>query len=349
MKKYHNPAFLLSPLFFALSTGTTHQPTKTSYTQNYPYPCNQRSLAWIVLLFTSLLPQLVNAQLADSTQTDSVATVLQDSLPPDSVLRQQIDYLTRVREILLAENEQLHQDQARLTATARRRLTMDMYVDSFRSYRFYACALDPQKVSVQLHNKRKPKGTHTFASIAAEAEASGKSLMFAMNAGMFEPNHLAKGLLVIEGKTRHKIDTATKGYGNFYMQPNGIFALDTSGTAYVVTTQAYDTLTDSVKIQFATQSGPMLLVDGEINSHFNDGSPNRYIRNAVGVTPDNELVFAISERPVTFFELTSFMVRQGCVNALYLDGAISQAYFADLKVGSIEAGNRLGPIISIVR
>ncbi|MEM9987032.1 MAG: phosphodiester glycosidase family protein, partial [Bacteroidota bacterium] len=172
-------------------------------------------------------------------------------------------------------------------------------------------------------------------------------LIFAMNAGMFEPDRRAKGLLIVGGKRQQVLDTLRQGYGNFYMQPNGVFAIDTSGKAYVLTTQTYLRLADTLALNWATQSGPMMVVEGRINPLFNDGSPNRHIRNAVGVTANNELVFAMSAQRVTFYELSSFMINQGCENVLYLDGAISQAYLPTLGLDRLEAGDRLGPIIAI--
>ncbi|MEO0584994.1 MAG: phosphodiester glycosidase family protein, partial [Bacteroidota bacterium] len=240
-----------------------------------------------------------------------------------------------------------------LALTARRRLNMDMHVGMFRRYHFQTCTVDPQKIDIQLFN---PKGkrfsgqnVHTFESLEALARKYEKELVFAMNAGMFERNRQAKGLLILNGQEYKPLDLSKDGYGNFYMQPNGVFAIDSSGKAYVVKTENFLPLRDTVGIRYATQSGPMMVIEGQINPKFNDGSPNRHIRNAVGVTRDNQVIFAISEERVTFFELSSYMIQQGCTNVLYLDGAISQAYFSPLGLGSLQAGSRLGPIIAIMQ
>ncbi|MEL6695686.1 MAG: phosphodiester glycosidase family protein [Bacteroidota bacterium] len=240
-----------------------------------------------------------------------------------------------------------------LALTARRRLNMDMHVGMFRRYHFQTCTVDPQKIDIQLFN---PKGkrfsgqnVHTFESLEALARKNEQELVFAMNAGMFERNRQAKGLLILNGQEFKPLDPSKDGYGNFYMQPNGVFALDSSGKAYVVKTGDFLPLRDTIGIRYATQSGPMMVIGGQINPKFNDGSPNRHIRNAVGVTPDNQVIFAISEERVTFFELSSYMIQLGCTDVLYLDGAISQAYFSPLGLGSLQAGSRLGPIIAIMK
>ncbi len=297
----------------------------------------------------------------DTTEviTDSLQTIpTEDStmVSADTIVQEEKDSLAqlaiayeKIRQ-LEAQLDSLKSINHRLAQTAKRRLTIDMFQDSFRSFRFYACTVDPEKIDIQLFNQKEgKKGVHTFESIASLAEKRKQKLIFAMNGGMFEPNRKAKGLLVINGEQKQQLDTLTAGYGNFYMQPNGVFAIDSTNKAYVISTQDYQYLADTVPMQWATQSGPMLLRKGQMNALFNDGSPNRHIRNAVGVTPNNELVFVISERPVTFFELTSFMIKQGCTDALYLDGAISQGYFADLAIGQIKNGNRLGPIIAIMK
>lgn len=326
-------------------------------------------LLGIVLLMSSgavlaqaegeVLPEDTTGVVLDSLQSMAVDSLAQDSLveivmEEDSSSgfssQDSLSFL-QLKQIALLQNmlDSLQQNNRRLKAAADRRLTMDTFVDSFRNYLFYSCVINPHKVSIQLHNRLGRKRVHTFSSLDMLAQDRGGSLVFAMNAGMYKPNRLAKGLLIVDGKQQQKLDLRTEGYGNFYMQPNGVFALDTSGQAYVLPTQHFPALADTTEILCATQSGPMMVIDGMINDKFNDGSPNRHIRNAVGVTPDNQVVFAISRRPVTFFELSSFMIQQGCTNALYLDGAISQAYLPEIGIGSLEAGRGLGPIFVIMQ
>jgi uncharacterized protein YigE (DUF2233 family) len=226
------------------------------------------------------------------------------------------------------------------------------FTDTIRQQRFITCVTDPGRNQILVLNRhgKKNREIWTFASVAAaiERDKQPRTLHFAMNAGMYQLNRHAQGLLISRGITQQPIDPDTAGYGNFYLQPNGIFALDTSDRAYVVTTQQYPLLADSVAIRYATQSGPMMLIDGQVNDKFGRNSPNRHIRNAVGVTPFGQVVFAISEQRVTFYELSTYLLRHGCVNALYLDGAISQAYLPALGLSDLQVGTRLGPIVVII-
>jgi uncharacterized protein YigE (DUF2233 family) len=220
-------------------------------------------------------------------------------------------------------------------------------IDSLRGRTYVTYTFAPQQTDIRICHRPKPASNHTFASLAELAAAEGKSLTLAMNGGMFRPDYGPQGLLVIEGEMREPLDTARSGYGNFYLQPNGIFALDTAGRAYVIPTQQYDSLAQTTAIAYATQSGPLMVDQGQINPLFNDGSPNVHIRNAVGTTPQGQVVLAISQQEITFFQLSTLMIQQGCDQALYLDGFVSQLYLPALSIGSLDKGTYLGPLIAI--
>ena len=68
----------------------------------------------------------------------------------------------------------------------------------------------------------------------------------------------------------NKIDTIQNGYGNFYLQPNGILYLTKDNKGVVCSTKDFI----NENINYATQSGPMLVVKGKIHSMFNKGSKN---------------------------------------------------------------------------
>lgn len=150
-----------------------------------------------------------------------------------------------------------------------------------------------------------------------------EKLVFAMNGGMFEPNNAPKGLYIENDKQLQAIDTLVGGAGNFYLQPNGVFYLTKENQAQVVSTTLFQANTT---IKYATQSGPMLLVDGQVNKAFTPGSTNLNIRNGVGVKPTGEVVFALSKKKVNFYDFALFFQKMGCTNALYLDGFVSRAY-----------------------
>ena len=71
-------------------------------------------------------------------------------------------------------------------------------------------------------------------------------------------------------------------------------------------------------------------------------------RNGVGVVDGNQVVFAISEGAVRFYDFARlFRDGLGCKNALFLDGTISSLYSAGLA--RKDMGWPLGPIIAAVK
>ncbi len=153
--------------------------------------------------------------------------------------------------------------------------------------------------------------------------SKNKQLIFAMNGGMYMKDLSPQGLYIEQGKLINELDTLQEGFGNFYLKPNGVFYIKTDGTADICVTENY--LADE-SIEYATQSGPMLLVDGKLHTAFNEGSKNVHIRNGVGILPDGNLLFAMSKKKINFYEFANFFKINGCHHALYLDGFVSRTY-----------------------
>lgn len=156
-------------------------------------------------------------------------------------------------------------------------------------------------------------------------ESKNKKLRFAMNGGMFEVNNIPKGLYIENSKILNKIDTSA-GDGNFYIQPNGIFYITQNKESQIVETKKFQYNTN---IQFATQSGPILLKDGKVNPIFQEQSKNLNIRDGVGILDNGNVVFAMSKKEVNFYNFTLLFKGLGCKNALYLDGFVSRTYFPE--------------------
>ena len=178
--------------------------------------------------------------------------------------------------------------------------------------------------NLQLYWK-KPDGSRigTLHNLDAVVSASGNRLLFATNAGIFDPSFLPLGLFVEDRKTLAPLNL-NSGTGNFYLQPNGIFLIDADGAA-IIESSAYSNRTTLPRL--ATQSGPLLVINGQINSQFASDSSNRKIRSGVGVVSADQIVFVLSRDPVTFLEFASlFRDELHCPNALYLDGEISRFY-----------------------
>ena len=150
-----------------------------------------------------------------------------------------------------------------------------------------------------------------------------KKLIFGMNGGMYLKDLSPQGLYIENGITKKNINRTKKGYGNFYLQPNGIFYITTENNAAVLRTEDYQNVKN---VKYATQSGPMLLIEGKIHPKFRTHSENIHIRNGVGVLPNGNILFAMSKEKVNFYRLASFFKDNKCRNALYLDGFVSRTY-----------------------
>lgn len=187
-----------------------------------------------------------------------------------------------------------------------------------------------------------------FDAVEAKLARNGERLVFAMNAGMYHKDRSPVGALTIDGVDLSDA-VETDGPGNFHLKPNGVFwtSLDQDGLrgAWVDTTERF--LVAAHFIRNVTQSGPMLVIDGEIHPKFLAASDSRKYRNGVGVRDDGSSVFAISNRPVTFHEFALFMRDEmKTPNALYLDGSISRLYAPSLARN--DAGAPMGPIVGLV-
>lgn len=155
-----------------------------------------------------------------------------------------------------------------------------------------------------------------------------QQLQFAMNGGMFHANFQPVGLYIENGQQKSPLNLDRTSAGNFFMQPNGVLAWNRN-QAYILTTQAWQQ--QPLQVDYATQSGPMLVINGQINPQFLADSHSKKIRNGVGIK-DGQLYFVISEGRVSFYQFAQFF-RQGLgiPQALYLDGSISSVYDAKTK------------------
>ncbi len=185
-------------------------------------------------------------------------------------------------------------------------------------------------------------GYKTISRLKNSLAESGKKLLFATNGGIFSPEFAPLGLYIENGKQLSPLNTKNSG-GNFNMQPNGIFMITKTANAYVV---ARDEYKSSDTIRFALQSGPMLVIDGALNSQFTKGSENVTARSGVGVNSNGEVVFVVSDNLVNFYDFATFFRDQvNCSNALFLDGTISEMYVS----GEQElTGQFFGAIIGLV-
>ncbi len=187
----------------------------------------------------------------------------------------------------------------------------------------------------------------TLRRAAELVAASGHRLVFAMNAGIYEPGLAPTGLAVEAGRELAPLNTR-QGTGNFHAPPNGVFYVTASGAAIARTTTFAAAPPPGVRL--ATQSGPILLEDGAMPAASvrpaSGPSARRLRRNAV-CADHGVATLVIVDSGVTLHELALTLRDQvGCRNALYLDGAISQAL--DARSGRIDEGVPLGAILGVV-
>lgn len=206
------------------------------------------------------------------------------------------------------------------------------------------CDVDPTTQRLELFlNDASGRPYGQFSAVDAALAERGQTLAFAMNAGMYHTDRRPVGLYIEGGETLAPLQTR-ESFGNFGLLPNGLLCLTDTG-AQVIETLRYQR--EQPACRAATQSGPMLVIDGELHPRFLQGSTSRYIRNGVGTTTNGDrAVFAISRNPVTFHQFGSFF--RDALNlpqALYFDGNISRLHAPQL--GRSDPGFRMGPIIGL--
>jgi len=204
--------------------------------------------------------------------------------------------------------------------------------------------VDPKKQDLQLYWK--DDSGHVLASIQGlkdYLEQKGKKLVFAMNGGMFKTDYSPVGLFIQQHLLITPLDTSD-GNGNFYLKPNGVLYITGDNKAVICPTHDFR-YTGNIK--FATQSGPMLLVEGAIHPAFKKGSANLNIRNGVGILPGNKLVFAMSKNPVSFYDFAEYFKNLGCRTALYLDGFVSKTYLPEKHW--VQTDGKFGVMIGVTK
>ncbi|HEX2137692.1 MAG TPA: phosphodiester glycosidase family protein [Microvirga sp.] len=210
----------------------------------------------------------------------------------------------------------------------------------FEGADYVVCTVDLRRYRVRLF-WRGPDGAVLGSFDRMRQTPEGSRAVFAMNAGMYHEDGSPVGLYVENGREFKKANTAD-GPGNFHLKPNGIFFVS-GATAGVLETSRY--LRQRITPDYATQSGPMLVLNGRIHPRISENGPSRKIRNGVGVSNRHTVVFAISERPVTFGEFARlFRDELRCPDALFLDGSVSSLYAPAL--GRADGLLPLGPIVA---
>ncbi|MFT3822964.1 MAG: phosphodiester glycosidase family protein [Chitinophagaceae bacterium] len=209
--------------------------------------------------------------------------------------------------------------------------------------RMVSYIVDPKMQEVQLYWKDdQGKILRSFEHLKTYVEGKKQVLKFAMNGGMFTQEFAPLGLFIQNKKVLAPLNRADAS-GNFYLKPNGVFYVTTDNTPFVCNTTAFK---NDGSIKYATQSGPMLVIDGQIHPAFKEGSANLNIRNGVGILPGNKIVFAMSKGGINFYDFAKYFRDLGCKNALYLDGFVSRMYLPEK--GWEQTDGEFGVMIGVV-
>ncbi len=171
-----------------------------------------------------------------------------------------------------------------------------------------------------------------FQRLQQALARSGGKLVFAMNAGIYKlagGDYAPCGLHVEEGRVLNLLNRAS-GQGNFYLKPNVVFFVSGDKTGVMETTEfaaARNHAPDRAAIGTAPSS------NGRMHPAFRADSASLHHRNGVGIAPNGDVLFAITE----------FSGRQSCEPlrirrifpqpwlpvALFLDGDISAMWDSD--------------------
>jgi uncharacterized protein YigE (DUF2233 family) len=213
---------------------------------------------------------------------------------------------------------------------------------TFEQARHVVCEIDLTAFSVGIFHSG--SAGRAYGSLDAFDAAQDPPVILAMNAGMYHEGLGPVGLLVSNGAAIAPVNTAD-GEGNFFLKPNGVFGIDADGSAFVQETGAF--VASARRPKEATQSGPMLVIDGSIHPRFQPDGESRYIRNGVGTRDGRTMVLAISLDKVSLGSFARlFRDELQCPNALFLDGGISS--LSNGRKTLIGDQHPVGPILAVL-
>jgi uncharacterized protein YigE (DUF2233 family) len=213
----------------------------------------------------------------------------------------------------------------------------------FEDTPFTHCVADPARHRIFMALDAPDGDPARSLTVLADMLPDPGAVAFAMNGGMYDEAGEPIGYYVEDGERRHALNR-NEGGGNFHLMPNGVFH-GTGSEWHVRSTADFADNVDE-RPEFATQSGPMLVIDGNLHPAFDADGDSKKSRNAVGVDRAGRAHFVISEAPVSFGRLARyFRDRLDTPNALFLDGSVSQLW--DPGHERMDQGAELGPLIVV--
>lgn len=183
-------------------------------------------------------------------------------------------------------------------------------------------AVNPQQERIAMYWKNGDGSAWgSLRSLLADINRDGRVRM-AMNGGIYDKAYAPLGLYIEKGKQRVALNRASGG-GNFFIRPGGVFFVKGQQAGIV----SIDKYRPSPAIDYAVQSGPMLIENGRINWRLKPSAGSRKLRNGVGLTHQGQVIFMLSERETNFFDFACYAQSKLNVRQmLYLDGTISKMY-----------------------
>jgi uncharacterized protein YigE (DUF2233 family) len=212
----------------------------------------------------------------------------------------------------------------------------------FEGKSFTVCEADPARDDIRLFlNDADGDLLGTFDNL--EAAVAPERVAWAMNGGMYHTDRRPVGHYVENGTEVAPLVTR-EGPGNFGLLPNGVLCFG-GGKAAIIESRRFAELDPTCR--FATQSGPMLVIEGALHPRFLKDSDSLNIRNGVGVAGNGQLIAAMSNEKVNFHQFARlFRDVLMTPNALFLDGTISRLYAPQLD--RHDFGFPMGPMLGVI-
>ncbi|STX51927.1 Exopolysaccharide biosynthesis protein related to N-acetylglucosamine-1-phosphodiester alpha-N-acetylglucosaminidase [Legionella busanensis] len=151
---------------------------------------------------------------------------------------------------------------------------------------------------------------------SAEEYAQHSKALITLNGGFFDQNFHPLGLRINNKKQQSPLKKIS-WWGVFYIKNNN---------AYLTNVSQFKR---NKQIDFAIQSGPRLLIHGQIPPL----KPGRAERSALGITADGYIIILVTENaPLSTTELAQLMKAPplNCINGLNLDGGSSSQLHAKI-------------------
>lgn len=215
---------------------------------------------------------------------------------------------------------------------------------SFEAVPYIVCEIDLRSYDVAVfHAGADGKAFGSVEKFDKAMSGEGGPVLLAMNAGMYHEDLTPVGLLVEKGHEVAPLSLAD-GEGNFFLKPNGVFLIRNDGKAAIMETNAYAAAKPDAA--FATQSGPMLVIDGRVHPRFEANGTSRHVRNGAGVRDGDTVVLAISRSQVSLGSFARlFRDALHCPNALFFDGVVSALSNGERMI--VGGKYPAGPIIAV--